>query len=577
MSDILTRLLLDTKDYDSKLGRAKKSSNDFASNIGGKAASAIGKFAAGIGIAMGGVEAFYKIINSSQLTGDAWNNTINACKSTVNAFFQSLSTGNWNAFNDGLLSTFNRMKEVAALKDTLDDAKLSMRFETKQFESEYVRLEGIIDDATKSQSERNDAFASMQALITDFRGKVEDTASGAADTLAKEMSVKFGRAFEIADIEKYIREVNNEFLNTETLQRLNKYKETLSLFDDGRSRSIAGYGGLVMTKEQFQAQNEELEKMRLLQQDNDESRKAMVAELEYIQELYRRIEEFRKRSLEKQNKITALNKTTTGGSGKSETPIAGSLAALNEEIALAQKAYANAATDSAREAAYKALEELENKKGLIELHARVKMPEVGDGKSGGLAALAGGVSYDFDASKLKGLVNKDNVKTTEDFAEGLNSVANALSAINSITGEGAAAFLSWAGSVATSTAQVVDSIRKVIDAKTTETAISAGASAAATPVVGWLMVGGAIAAALAAIANIPKFEKGGIIGGSSFFGDKLLARVNSGEMILNKGQQARLLSMTEGNNVQVSGDVRLSGKDIYISLRNYMTASGNKL
>lgn len=577
MSDILTRLLLDTKDYDSKLGRAKKSSNDFASNIGGKAASAIGKFAAGIGIAMGGVEAFNKIINSSQLTGDAWNNTINACKSTVDAFFQSLSTGNWNAFNDGLLSTFNRMKEVAALKDTLDDAKLSMRFETKQFESEYVRLEGIIDDATKSQSERNDAFASMQALITDFRGKVEDTASGAADTLAKEMSVKFGRAFEIADIEKYIREVNNEFLNTETLQRLNKYKETLSLFDDGRSRSIAGYGGLVMTKEQFQAQNEELEKMRLLQQDNDESRKAMVAELEYIQELYRRIEEFRKRSLEKQNKITALNKTTTGGSGKSETPIAGSLAALNAEIALAQKAYANAATDSAREAAYKALEELENKKGLIELHARVKMPEVGDGKSGGLAALAGGVSYDFDASKLKGLVNKDNVKTTEDFASGLNSVANAISAINSITGEGAAAFLSWAGSVATASAQVVESIRSVVAAKSAETVASSGASAAATPVVGWLMVGGAIAAALAAIANIPKFAEGGVVGGSSFFGDKLLCRLNSGETVLTQKQTARALSMIEGNNVQVSGDVRLSGKDIYISLRNYMSSSGNKL
>jgi hypothetical protein len=253
------------------------------------------------------------------------------------------------------------------------------------------------------------------------------------------------------------------------------------------------------------------------------------------------------------------------------------LAALNAEIELARKAYANAATESARQAAHKALEELENKKGIIELHARVKMPEVGDGKSGGLAALAGGVSYDFDASKLKGLVNKDNVKTTEDFASGLNSVANAISAINSITGEGAAAFLSWAGSVATASAQVVESIRSVVAAKSAETVASSGASAAATPVVGWLMVGGAIAAALAAIANIPKFAEGGVVGGSSFFGDKLLCRLNSGETVLTQKQTARALSMIEGNNVQVSGDVRLSGKDIYISLRNYMSSSGNKL
>jgi hypothetical protein len=91
----------------------------------------------------------------------------------------------------------------------------------------------------------------------------------------------------------------------------------------------------------------------------------------------------------------------------------------------------------------------------------------------------------------------------------------------------------------------------------------------------------AIATVVATIASVfsslPKFADGGIVGGSSFFGDKLLARVNSGEMILNQGQQARLLSMTEGGNVRVTGDVRLNGKDIYISLRNYMASSGNKL
>lgn len=91
----------------------------------------------------------------------------------------------------------------------------------------------------------------------------------------------------------------------------------------------------------------------------------------------------------------------------------------------------------------------------------------------------------------------------------------------------------------------------------------------------------AIATVVATIASVfsslPKFADGGIVGGSSYFGDKLLARVNSGEMILNQGQQERLLSMTEGGNVRVTGDVRLNGKDIYISLKNYMSASGNRL
>ena len=97
MSDILTRLLLNTSDYDSKLKKAKGSVNGFASDIQGKLVSAAGKMAAGIGIAMGGVEAFNKVIQSSQTLGDNWNNTINACKGTVDAFFQSLATGNWDA------------------------------------------------------------------------------------------------------------------------------------------------------------------------------------------------------------------------------------------------------------------------------------------------------------------------------------------------------------------------------------------------------------------------------------------------------------------------------------------------
>lgn len=42
------------------------------------------------------------------------------------------------------------------------------------------------------------------------------------------------------------------------------------------------------------------------------------------------------------------------------------------------------------------------------------------------------------------------------------------------------------------------------------------------------------------------FAEGGIVGGSSFSGDKLTARVNSGEMILNQNQQAKLFSLVAG-------------------------------
>lgn len=55
-----------------------------------------------------------------------------------------------------------------------------------------------------------------------------------------------------------------------------------------------------------------------------------------------------------------------------------------------------------------------------------------------------------------------------------------------------------------------------------------------------------VAAVLAALAMASGFATGGVVGGNSPTGDKLFARVNSGEMILNKWQQLRLLQMLNG-------------------------------
>lgn len=55
-----------------------------------------------------------------------------------------------------------------------------------------------------------------------------------------------------------------------------------------------------------------------------------------------------------------------------------------------------------------------------------------------------------------------------------------------------------------------------------------------------------VAAVVSALAIVGSFSNGGIVGGNSPSGDRLLARVNSGEMILNKGQQQRLYEALSG-------------------------------
>ena len=62
-----------------------------------------------------------------------------------------------------------------------------------------------------------------------------------------------------------------------------------------------------------------------------------------------------------------------------------------------------------------------------------------------------------------------------------------------------------------------------------------------------IAIAAGVAAVVAALAMISgAFADGGVVGGSSPSGDKLLARVNSGEMILNAQQQARLFAIANG-------------------------------
>ena len=82
------------------------------------------------------------------------------------------------------------------------------------------------------------------------------------------------------------------------------------------------------------------------------------------------------------------------------------------------------------------------------------------------------------------------------------------------------------------------------------------------------------AATKAATASMAAFAEGGIVGGSSYSGDRILARVNSGEMILNDKQQRHLFELLDsstmpqrgGTNVQVTGVIR--GTDLLLVQKN---------
>ena len=104
------------------------------------------------------------------------------------------------------------------------------------------------------------------------------------------------------------------------------------------------------------------------------------------------------------------------------------------------------------------------------------------------------------------------------------------------------------------TAQVaqigINTASAIVNALSTAGNIYAGIAMAA--IVG-AMGGAQLGIAAANRPKPPSFEKGGIVPGASYSGDNVIARVNSGEMILTRNQQASLWNMLSGKSSASSG------------------------
>ena len=106
-----------------------------------------------------------------------------------------------------------------------------------------------------------------------------------------------------------------------------------------------------------------------------------------------------------------------------------------------------------------------------------------------------------------------------------------------------------ASQIAADTAEAA-AARAAASAKAGEAVAGATASGAKLPFPANLAaIATSIASVLAALSSMAKFANGGIVGGNSYTGDKQVARVNSGEMILNKQQQATLFNAIKSGNL----------------------------
>ncbi len=322
----------------------------------------------------------------------------------------------------------------------------------------------------------------------------------------------------------------------------------------------------------------------------EEERKALVEAQKTYDNAYREsilhsqilslIKEQRK-ELEAKNKAEEKvndKLSTSVISGTSENnPPKGSMAYLDNQISGKKKELSLAVNDADRIRISRELDELVQKRRYMDLDIKYTNNSITDTRQPKEMAK---IMEDF--RKMKDLpkgwnkiepIPDKSVKNVDDMTTGLENVSSILGTLGGLMSQSSDNMGAWALSSAANIAQMIVQLQALATAQGVASAFSAP----------WPTSLAAVATVLTTVASIfsslPQFAEGGIIGGSSYFGDRLLARVNSGEMILNQKQQKRLYDLTtsDGGATVSLGVSRIQGSDLYLALSNYMKKTGKKL
>lgn len=178
-----------------------------------------------------------------------------------------------------------------------------------------------------------------------------------------------------------------------------------------------------------------------------------------------------------------------------------------------------------------------------------------------------------------GIVDED--KKWQSFNQTMANTSTIANALFNTFKEGseitAASILQMISTTLPAIGSLISAISALTAAEATEAGVAATGKAVSTSkhwieaIAAVASLGAVVATAISAASkpNLQRFAEGGIVSGSSFTGDRVSAMVNSGEMILNKTQQARLFKIANGG---APGDnavtFHISGTDLVGVLNN---------
>lgn len=609
IGDIWVRLGLKKDGFDTGLKKADSDLKGFGTGVGkmGSVAGAALKGIAGAaGLALGGIEAFNRMITSNESNNDKWENTMRAMNNVVNEFFTALSNGDFTGFQNGLDGIVRKARETAEALRQIDDAQTVYGLFSSRNRAEFNEALVTIRDKNATTEAIAEAKKSIEDIIakqTEQSTVLSDKAINAVKSMLSQRGTTDATEWTERDILDMLSiavdaqgGIRSEVLDAQANEYKEKFKELNKRLQAAQSRLRQGIGSTVSNKieidsltGQLAALPEQYKMARFYDAVwNRTNGKELDQLVSYLQSAYAARSEIA--SMQRTYNRATQTTTLTGASTDTITttgtpPPEGSLAYLQQKLKEAQDAVSTAVGEMAQKQAMETVKSIEEQ--IEEMKNRIAA-SLRDPWEGISALPAIPLPTQLESTSESGIVLPDIEDKASDMEEyrsqidetsdSIGILAGAMSNLSGLVDEQAASWMSYAGNVIQAIAQAIPAIAALTSAKNAEAtagaasaASQAGSAVAGIPYVGPVMAVAAIASVIAALAAVPKFAQGGIVGGSSYYGDKILARVNSGEMILNTDQQRRIFNHMESpvQRVEITGRMTASGRDLQYIFDKY--------
>ena len=501
-------------------------------------------------------------------------------KDEYNNFLEAI-TGTNTAIEQQRINNDNLAGAINAVSSAWEGLILTVNKSNGYLKDSANMIAALIGRITESlKSEEQKRSESLSKSITNEKSTLEKVIKSWEDYgMSREEAIRKTMEMQNGDgVSDQIKEAEKE------LDRLNKRYEELRKKGSSGREPITIAGIKIATGINSRSREESIEYQTLPGQIDKQ--KELIQVLRDKNTVYQESVKYLNEQLDALNNANKIEQentvkvSSTTSSSKNKVPREGSLDYLNAQLRQLNDQLNAATEQSVRMGILNAIDKVNKEKHTIELEATL-----GRLKTLTPSELPTGNVHGFDLSALNKQLQayKENIpenglriiNTDNSQIQSLTSMASLLGSINSLTGEGASGWLSYASTVMQAIAQMIPQINALATANSAAAAAGAAASVSSIPIVGWIMAGAAVASVIAAIASAPKFATGGIVPGTSYYGDRVPIMANSGELILNKVQQGNLFRMLNeggaygrGSEIRVTGELVGRGSNLVAVIRN---------